>query len=86
MIAFLLKMVGGLFSWLASVLPVSPFSGLSLALGGLADALGWLNWVIPVGDMLALFLVWLAAAAVWQVVQFVMSRFGSVVDKFGGAK
>lgn len=86
MIAFLLRMVGGLFSWLASVLPVSPFSGMSLALGGMADALGWLNWVVPVGDMLALFLVWLAAAVIWQVVQFVLKRFDGVLGKFGGAE
>lgn len=84
MIAFLLNLVTGLFGWLASVLPASPFSGLSLALSGLADALGWLNWLVPVGDMLALFLVWLAAAAVWMVVSFVWQRVNGVIGKFGG--
>lgn len=84
MIAFLLNLVSGLLSWLGSVLPLSPFSGLSLSLSGIADAIGWLNWVVPVGDMAVLLGVWLVAAAVWQVVHFVMSRFNAVLALFGG--
>ena len=84
MIAFLLNMVSGLLSWLSGVLPLSPFAGMSLALSGVADAIGWLNWVVPVGQMAVLMGVWLAAAAIWQVVSFVMSRFNAVMSLFGG--
>lgn len=86
MISFLVKLVSGLFQWLGTVLPVSPFTGLSLALGGVANAIGWLNWVVPVGQIAVLYGVWLLAAAVWQVVSFVTSRFGKTLDAFGGAK
>lgn len=84
MIAFLLNMVSGLLAWLSGVLPHSPFANMSLVLNGVADAIGWLNWVVPVGDMVALLGVWLVAAAVWQVVSFVMYRYNAVMEIFGG--
>lgn len=84
MIAFLLQLVSGLLGWLSDVLPMSPFSGLGLALDGLSDAIGWLNWLVPVSGILSLFGVWLVAAAVWQVVHFVMARFGKTLNLFGG--
>lgn len=84
MIAFLVNLAAGLLSWLSGVLPRSPFADMSLALSGIADAIGWLNWVVPVGDMAVLLGVWLLAAAVWQVVSFVSSRFNGVLNLFGG--
>lgn len=84
MIAFLVTLLTGLLSWLASVLPTSPFANLSLALSGVGNALGWLNWVIPVGQMVTLYGVWLVAAAVWQVVSYVKGRFDGVLSLFGG--
>lgn len=86
MIAFLLQLVTGLMSWLSDVLPASPFSDIVLALDGVGQAIGWLNWLVPVTDMAALFGVWLLAAAIWQVVNFVLKRFSSTLSIFGGAK
>lgn len=83
MIAFVLTMVSKLVEWLSGILPASPFSGLTLALGGVADAIGWLNWVVPVGQMATIYAAWLVGAAVWQVAQFVMSRFDSGLSLFG---
>lgn len=83
MLSILLSLFGSLLSWLASVLPASPFASLSLSLSGVANALGWLNWVVPVGDMLTLFAAWLACVAVWQAVSFVTKRWGFAVSIIG---
>lgn len=84
MVAFLLSLATKLLGWLATVLPVSPF--VNLALDGAAAALGWLNWVVPVGQMATLFAAWLACVVVWQVVNFVSTRWTSVLSMVGGAK
>lgn len=86
MIAFLIGLVTSLMDWLSGVLPASPFSGFTLALDGFSQAIGWLNWLVPVTDIATLFGVWLLAAAVWQVVSFVLSRFNRTLGVFGGAK
>lgn len=84
MVAFLLSLATKLLGWLATVLPVSPFA--NLALDGAATALGWLNWVVPVGQMATLFAAWLACVVVWQVVNFVSTRWTSVLSMVGGTK
>lgn len=83
MLSILLGLFGSLLSWLATVLPASPFASLSLSLSGVGNALGWLNWVVPVGQMATLFAAWLACVAVWQAVNFVVRRWGSAVSIVG---
>ena len=61
--------------WLVGVLPSSPFANISLSLSAVPNALGWLNWVVPVGDCLQLYAAWLACASAWQVAQFVKAKF-----------
>lgn len=63
---------GILFSfigWLVSALPSSPFASLVLDVdvfpnSGItgSDLFGWLNWLVPFGDMLLLLNAWLVAA------------------------
>lgn len=86
MVAFVLQLLSGLCSWLASVLPLSPFAGLELALGDAIVALGWLNWLFPVGRCLQLYMAWLAGALLWQVARFFMKRFTGGLSLFGGGK
>lgn len=51
----------GVFVFLGNVLPSSPVSGWLGSSDGLALGLGWLNWVFPVGDCVAIFGAWMAA-------------------------
>lgn len=51
---------------LLSVLPKSPFADAISALEQL-PYLGYLNWFIPVGQMLAVGVLWLAAIALYYV-------------------
>lgn len=77
MLAFIVGVCGTFFRFLAGVLPESPFGSIVLA-EQLDTALGWLNWVVPVGDMLTLMGVWLTALIAAFVIKVVIQRaFGA---------
>ena len=80
-LGFIGDAVQGLFGWLADVLPQSPFTGLQLP-QGVDTALGWLNWLVPMGGIMALYAAWLAAVLLYRVIRFVAKRLISkTVDK-----
>lgn len=56
---------------LQSVLPLSPFRDLIDGIE-LSDGLSWLNWFIPVGQMLSVLALWLAAYAVYLLYRIVL--------------
>ena len=56
---------------LQSVLPLSPFTGFIEDLE-LSDGLSWLNWFIPVGQMVEIFGLWLVAYGVYLLYRIVL--------------
>lgn len=73
MIDFVLGFLSDFVAWLVGVLPASPFQGLILGLG--SDELvwlGWLNWLVPVGDIVFTFELWLAAVVSVMGVYFIV--------------
>lgn len=56
---------------LQSVLPLSPFTGFIQDLE-LSDGLSWLNWFIPVGQMVEIFGLWLVAYGVYLLYRIVL--------------
>ena len=69
MVSVLLGFFTSFVAWLVSHLPISPFASLTLGFNGFAGSgitvdtlMGWLNWLVPVQDMLLLFQAWCAAA------------------------
>lgn len=56
---------------LQSVLPLSPFTGFIQDLE-LSDGLSWLNWFIPVGQMVEIFGLWLLAYGVYLLYRIVL--------------
>ena len=71
-----------MLSWLSEIyhtfievllkfLPASPFQGFIQSLSGL-PYLGYLNWFIPVADLVAIGTVWLSAIVIFYVVSIVM--------------
>lgn len=85
MIALLLGLIGKAVSWLASVLPSSPFANLMPSLDpSLSTAIAWLNTFVPVGQIGALVGAWalamVAVVAVKTFKKFTIDRFTSVVD------
>lgn len=74
--------IGSIVGWLAEHLPHSPFADLTFSTGAFSDALGWLNWLIPFGDILTLMGVWLAAILAWRAVRFLIKNvIGKVIEK-----
>lgn len=60
--------------FLLSVLPLSPFKsfieGIQLSIG--AKYLGWLNWFVPVRQILAVLAAWLSAIALFYMYSIIM--------------
>lgn len=59
LVGFLRSVLGGI----VSLLPQSPFEQFYSTFSLLQTGLGWLNWFVPVGSLLAIMLVWLVAIA-----------------------
>lgn len=72
MLSFLFGLISGVLSLLTNFLPDSPLRGVIDALYTWDTALGWLNWVVPVGQMLAVFTLWLAALVTYTVVSYAL--------------
>lgn len=56
---------------ITNILPRSPFRGFIDSIGQL-PFLGWLNWFVPVQDLIEIFAAWLAAVAVFYLYQIVL--------------
>lgn len=72
MIDVVLELVNGILGFLNGVLPDSPFQGLIETNESVLTALGWLNWFVPVGQLLAIFAVYVAALLAWQAVDMAL--------------
>lgn len=86
MLSFLAGLLRGILGFLSGVLPNSPFQDVISGIDNLQLGLGWLNWVMPVGDCLLIFGLWLTAALVWAAVDFALNKATGVVDGLAGGK
>lgn len=60
------ELLNAFLDWLLTVLPTSPFRTFIDTCSDL-PALGWLNWFVPVGQMIAIAELWLAAIALFYM-------------------
>lgn len=70
MLAFMKELLDKFLALLLSLFPLSPFSPVISELGSL-PFLGYINWVLPIGDFLKMGSLWLSAIAAyyaWSVV------------------
>lgn len=58
-------------SWVLALLPTSPFTAFIEACKDI-PYLGWLNWFIPVGQMLAIGEAWLVAIGLFYLYSIVL--------------
>lgn len=83
--AIISSLITFVVNFLLSVLPLSPFVGLRLD-GQIHTAIGWLNWIVPFGDMTTLMLAWIAAATFVTVVGYILDNMEKIQSWiFGGA-
>lgn len=85
MVALLLGLIGKAVSWLADVLPESPFIAAVGELGsGFEVGLAWLNTFVPVGQIAAMVTAWavalVAVVAVRLFKRFTLDKVTSVFD------
>lgn len=50
--------------FILSLFPDSPFTAITRS-AGVGQVLGWLNWVMPFGEMLSIMQAWLSCIAVY---------------------
>lgn len=83
MLELIAKLLTGLLQFLGSFLPASPFQNLTLG-EDVARYLGWLNWLVPIGPMLALVGAVLAALVIVRIVLFFVGKFKTFTTLIGG--
>ncbi len=57
--------------WMVDNLPGSPITFIQ-TYSGVSDLLGFLNWFIPIGTLIAMAELWLTAIVIWYVVQWIL--------------
>lgn len=77
LVTWLNNVLNVIISAVISVLPQSPFANYDW---GSFDVTGlhWLNWFVPVGQMLTLLTAWAAAVASYYVVMAILRKAGFI--------
>ena len=74
MLSFLTDFIAGVLGLLNSFLPDSPFQDFIQSTTSLQLGLGWLNWFVPIGDMLTFFGLYLGLLVVWVGVRIAIGK------------
>lgn len=79
MIDVILSFLNGVLGFLNGLLPDSPFSDIIQSNEMMLNALGWLNWLVPINDLMAFFSVYLVALLAYQAASLALD--GAIVVK-----
>lgn len=61
----IIKGLGLVITFISNLLPTSPFSTIDLS--GIKDYIGYLNYVVPVGKIVQILLVWCTAIGIYYL-------------------
>ena len=67
----MIEIVERFLTWVISMLPTSPFTAFIEACDNL-PYLGWLNWFIPVGTIIAIGEAWLVAIGLFYLYSVIL--------------
>ena len=81
MLSGFLQLIGTIFDWLNGLLPDSPFADALQVTQDMTLGLSWLNWVLPISEMLVMLALWIAAMAAVTAVKVALSVTSSVGGK-----
>lgn len=81
MLDALLGLVGTLFGWLDALLPTSPFADGIAVIDSMRLGLGWLNWFMPLDQMLLMLTLWIAACLAVTAVRVALDVTSNVAGK-----
>lgn len=82
MLAFLSGTWNNLCRFITTFFPASPFRDLVIP-ETFEQSIGWLNWLVPYGTLLAIVSAWAAAIAVYIVVRWVKKNAVDIVSETG---
>ena len=85
MLQGLLSLLNTIFGFLDTLLPTSPFEQYITANNQISLGISWLNWVFPIGEMLAIMVVWLGLCLTVVAVRVALDVTGSVGGKVVGS-
>lgn len=71
MIDFMSSLLNKFLEWVLALLPTSPFTEFINTCSDI-PYLGWLNWFIPVGQMIAIGEAWLVAIGLFYMYSIVL--------------
>lgn len=74
---FFIDNIVSLINLILAILPDSPFANIDFSV--FAPYLGFINWLIPVGQMIAFLFVWGTAVLIYYIYSVAM-RFTQVID------
>ena len=74
MLSFLSTLISGILGFLNNFLPDSPFRDFLTSTESLQLGLGWLNWFVPIGQMLTFFVLYLGLLVVWVGVRIAIGK------------
>lgn len=84
MLSGFLGLLGTVFGWIGGLLPDSPLSGYVTVTDGMRLGLAWLNWFLPISDMLVALGLWIAAMALFTAVKVAFGMTANVGSKVAG--
>lgn len=85
MLEAILSLFNSIFGILNGLLPDSPFTDLVQVNEQLLLGLGWLNWLLPLSEMLAMMVVWLGVCVVVVAVRTALDVTANIGGKVSGS-
>lgn len=67
---YIISGLGTIITGILSILPASPFSAIDNS--SVAEYLGYLNWIIPLDQIIAILEVWLIAIATFYIISIAL--------------
>lgn len=76
--------ISTIFGWLGNLLPDSPFDGIVQVTDQLTLGISWLNWLLPISEMLVTLFLWIAACVAITAVRVALDVTADIGGKVAG--
>ena len=81
MLQAIMGFLGTIFGWLGNLLPDSPLREVATVTQDMALGISWLNWLVPISDMLVILFLWIAACVAITAVRVALDVTGDLAGK-----
>lgn len=84
MLSGILGLLGTIFGWLGGLLPDSPLTDYAQVTQDMQLGLAWLNWVVPISEMLVMLVLWMGVIAIVSAVKIALRTTSDIGGKVIG--